>query len=149
MSDVAEIEQRLDELEKRFAAAERERETAARERDEYRTLYLETMERCRKLELGILASKSEHLPDNDAQLSLGVLSMMLSERQATDLDVALAAANAEQEIKAHTCAGEKRICDRIPRRIADRQAHAPTKGQRSESPFVAALLARLPHASAA
>jgi hypothetical protein len=35
------------------------------------------------------------------------------------------------------CAGEKRICDAIPRRIADSQAHAPTEGQRSESPFVA------------
>jgi hypothetical protein len=43
-------------LEKDFAIAQRER-------DEYRTLYLETMERCRKLELGVLVSKSEHLPD--------------------------------------------------------------------------------------
>ena len=31
------------------------------------------MERCRKLERGLLASKSEQLPPNDAQLSLGVL----------------------------------------------------------------------------
>jgi transposase len=111
VSDVAEIVQRLDELEKRFATAERER-------DEYRTLYLETMERCRKLELGILASKSEHLPDNDAQLSLGVLSMMLSERQAADLDAAFAAAKAEQEIKAHTRrkpTGRKPLPDHLPR----------------------------------
>jgi hypothetical protein len=69
---VAQIVQRLDELEKRFATAEHEREAAVRERDEYRALYLETMERCRKLELGLLASKSEHLPDNKAQLSLDV-----------------------------------------------------------------------------
>ncbi len=95
MSDVAEIVQRLDELEKRFATAERER-------DEYRALYLETMERCRKLELGILSSKSEHLPENQAQLSLGVLSMMLGERQLADLDAALEAANADQEVKGHT-----------------------------------------------
>lgn len=44
MVDVAEIVNRLDELERNFATAERER-------DEYRRLYLETMERCRKLEL--------------------------------------------------------------------------------------------------
>ena len=77
MTDVAQIVERLDELEKRVTTAERERE-------EYRALYLQTMERCRKLELGILASKSEHLPDNDVQLSLGVLSMVLGERQAAE-----------------------------------------------------------------
>ena len=59
VTDVAQNVQRLDELEKRVAKAERERE-------EYRALYLQTMERCRKLELGILGSKSEHLADNRA-----------------------------------------------------------------------------------
>ena len=88
MSDIAQLARRLDELEKRC--------------DEYRTLYLEALERCRKLELGLLASKSEHLPDNGAQLSLDVLSMMLNERQRADLEAALAAANAEQPVKAHT-----------------------------------------------
>ena len=74
MVDVAEIAERLDDLEKRFATAERER-------DQYRQLYLETMERCRKLELGLLSSKSEHLPKNESQLSLDVLTMVLDERQ--------------------------------------------------------------------
>jgi len=73
------IAERLEELEKKFAIAERERDESKRERDEYRALYLEMMERCRKLELGILGSKSEHLSDNGAQLSLDVLSMVLSE----------------------------------------------------------------------
>ena len=108
---VAQIAQRLDELEKRVATAERERE-------EYRALYLQTMERCRKLELGILGSKSEHLPDNGAQLSLEVLSMMLGERKLAELDAALAAANAEQEIKAHTRrkpTGRKPLPEHLPR----------------------------------
>lgn len=111
VTDVAQIMQRLDELEKRIATAERERE-------EYRALYLQTMERCRKLELGILGSKSEHMPDNDAQLSLGVLSMVLGERKAAELDAALAAANAEQEIKAHTRrrpTGRKPLPEHLPR----------------------------------
>jgi transposase len=99
---VEQIVERLEDLEKKFAAAERERETAARERDEYRALYLETMERCRKLELGLLASKSEHLPDGGAQLSLDVLSMVLGDRQHAELEAALAMANAEQSIPAHT-----------------------------------------------
>jgi transposase len=111
VTDVAQIVHRLDELEKRVAVAERERE-------EYRELYLETMERCRKLELGILASKSERLPENKAQLSLGVLSMVLGERQLADLDAALAAANAEQEVKGHTRrkpTGRKPLPEHLPR----------------------------------
>jgi hypothetical protein len=89
------IARRLDDLDKRVGTAERER-------DECRALYLETMERCRKLERGIFASKSEHLSDGAAQLSLDVIAMALGERQAAELDAALAAANADQEISAHT-----------------------------------------------
>jgi len=111
VTDVAQIVQRLGELEKRVAKAERERE-------EYRALYLQTMERCRKLEVGILGSKSEHLADNAAQLSLGVLSMMLGERKAAELDAALATANAQQEVKAHTRrppTGRKPLPEHLPR----------------------------------
>jgi transposase len=118
VTGVEQIVQRLDELEKKFAAAERERQAAARERDEYRALYLETMERCRKLELGILASKSEHLPDGGAQLSLDVLSMVLGDRQRAELDAALAAANAEQVIPEHTRrkpTGRKPLPEHLPR----------------------------------
>jgi transposase len=109
--EIEKIVQRLDHLEKRVTIAERER-------DEYRALYLETMERCRKLERGLFASKSEHLPDNGAQLSLGVLSMMLDERRRADLDAALAVANSDQEVKAHTRAkptGRKPLPEHLPR----------------------------------
>lgn len=95
MANVDDIAKRLEELEKRFATAERER-------DEYRTLYLETMEQCRKLERGILSSKSERLPPSDDQLSLGVLAMVLDDRQRAALDEALDAAKSDQEVKAHT-----------------------------------------------
>lgn len=111
MSDVAEIVRRLDELEKQFAKAQRER-------DEYRRLYLEMMERCRKLERGLLSSKSEHLSKDDSQLTLDVLSMMLGDRQRAELDAALAAANAEQKVRAHKRqkpTGRKPIPENIPR----------------------------------
>lgn len=111
MSDVAQIVQRLELLEQQFA-------TAQRERDEYRRLYLEMMERCRLLERGILGSKSEHLDKDSPQLSLDVLSMMLDERQRTELEAALAEANAEQEIPAHTRrkpTGRKPIPEHLPR----------------------------------
>lgn len=101
---------RLDELEKKFAAIECER-------DEYRRLYLEVMERCRKLEMGLLASKSERVPA-DSQLSLSVLSMMLDERARADLANAIEHASDEQEVRAHTRnkpTGRKPIPEHLPR----------------------------------
>ena len=80
------------------------------------------MERCRKLERGLLASKSEHLPDGGAQLSLDVLSMVLTERQATELEAAMAVANAEQEVKAHTRrppTGRKPLPEHLPRVVIE------------------------------
>jgi transposase len=103
----------FEELEQRFEAAERER-------DAYKTLYLEMMERCRKLELGLLGQKSEHLPDT-SQLSLDLLAMLLDDRQRAELEAVLARVDAEaeqQEIKAHTRkkpTGRMHIPDALPR----------------------------------
>jgi transposase len=111
VTNVEEILQRLEGVETRLTTVERER-------DEYKSLYLETMERCRKLELGLLSSKSERLPDNDTQLSLGVLSLVLNERQQAELDAALAAANAEQTIPEHVRrkpTGRKPLPEHLPR----------------------------------
>ena len=46
-------------------------------RDEYRKLYLQMLERCRKLELGVIGPKSERLSASDAQLTMSMLGMML------------------------------------------------------------------------
>src|SRR5262245_34358577 len=94
------------------------RVAAERERDEYRALYLQTMERCRKLEIGLLGQKSEKLRGNDTQLSLDVLSLVLGDRQRADLDAALAYASEEQEIPAHKRrkpTGRKPIPEHLPR----------------------------------
>lgn len=118
MTTVEEIVKRLEVLEDRLVIAEKALASTERERDEYRALYVETMERCRKLELGLLAPKSERLPDNEAQLSLGVLSLVLSERQLADLDAAIEASKAEQEIKSHTRrkpTGRKPLPEHLPR----------------------------------
>lgn len=105
------LERRLDELEKRFAAAEHDR-------DQYRALYLDTMERCRKLELGLRASTSERLPESESQLSLGVLALVLDERKRAELDAALTAAAEQQEVKGHTRqkpTGRKPLPEHLPR----------------------------------
>jgi transposase len=109
--------QRLEELEKRFESMEALRREAEKERDEYRALYLQTMERCRKLELGILSSKSERMPDDGSQLSLGVLSLVLNERQQALLDDALGTKD-EQTIAEHTRrkpTGRKPLPEHLPR----------------------------------
>jgi transposase len=111
VTSVEEIVRRLEELEQRVVTVEEER-------DEYRTLYLETMERCRKLELGLLSSKSERVPDGGAQLSLDVLSLVLNERQQAQLADALADANGEQEIQSHKRrkpTGRKPLPEHLPR----------------------------------
>lgn len=118
MTSVDEILRRLEGLESRLATTEKNLATAERARDEYRQLYLETMERCRKLEVGIVSSKSEKLADSDAQLSLGVLAMVLGEREQAALDAALAAANADQKIPEHTRrkpTGRKPLPEHLPR----------------------------------
>lgn len=45
------------------------------ERDQYRELYLKTLELCKKLELGILGQKRERFI-NDAQLTLPLIKML-------------------------------------------------------------------------
>jgi transposase len=104
VSDLAAIEERLAKLEQ--------------ERDGYKRLYIEMMERCRKLELGLLGSKSEHRTTSDSQLSLEVLAMMLDDRERAELDAALAAANAEQRVREHVRkkpTGRKPIPEDLPR----------------------------------
>lgn len=58
---------------------------AVADRDHYRQLYLDMLERFRKLELGLLGQKSERLSADDKQLSLSMLAAMLAAReQAVD-----------------------------------------------------------------
>jgi transposase len=66
----AELVTKLEELTARIEKVERDR-------DEYRRLYLEMLEKNRKLELGILGQKAERVPGDDGQLTLQMLSTLL------------------------------------------------------------------------
>jgi len=57
-----------------------ERDRLATEREQYRELYLRTLEQCRKLELGLLGQKAERLPRNDAQLTMALLATLLGDK---------------------------------------------------------------------
>lgn len=123
MPDLDALIRRLDSLEQQQAktaetlvAAEQEREEARRQRDDYKRLYLEMMERCRKLELGLLGQKGERLSEDDAQLSLGVLDLVLGERAAAEIDDL--AEEKKQRVAEHERrkpTGRKPLPDHLPR----------------------------------
>lgn len=84
----------------------------ARERDHYCDLYQQTIEQCRKLELGILGQKFERLVGDNAQLTMAVLATMLGQS-------AVAPPTIEKEtVREHTRAkptGRKPLPENLPR----------------------------------
>ncbi len=52
-------------------------ESLTGDREHYRELYLQALERCRKLELGLIGSKAERLVPSDAQLAMPMLELLL------------------------------------------------------------------------
>jgi len=67
------------------------------EREQYRKLYLDMLEKCRKLEQGILGSKRERLTGEDASTTLSLLAMLLGQEQP-----AAAPAAEPTNVQAHT-----------------------------------------------
>jgi transposase len=67
-------------LHARIEALTAERDHVAVELDEYRKLYQQTLEQCRKLELGIVGPKRERLSPNDQQLAMSLLATLLGKQ---------------------------------------------------------------------
>lgn len=87
----------------------------AAEREHFRKLYLDMLEVCRKLELGIVGPKRERLPDNDAQLTMAMLGMLL---EGAGRGTAATTPPAQTEIPAHTRTkptGRKPLPESLPR----------------------------------
>lgn len=125
-SAAASIEIQLGELSKRVDALTVEREalaaeraTLATERDEYRKLYLQTLELCRKLERGIVGAGRERLSPGDSQLTMSLLGMLLGDGAGSAPAAAKPPAPAaETEVAAHTRAkptGRKPLPEKLPR----------------------------------
>ena len=112
LRSLAQLARRLDELEREQEALRESVQQAQAARDQYRQLYLQMLERCRKLELGLMGPKAERLRGDDAQLSLAVLGTVLTDREA-EPQVAL-----EQEVRKHTRnkpTGRKALPDELAR----------------------------------
>ncbi len=112
MTELDALIQRLDKLEKEQARICEELADSQKSRDEYRKLYLEALERYRKLERGLLGQKAERLDKNDQQLSLAILQTALGN------DAAAAMADSESEVKPHKRrkpTGRKPLPEHLPR----------------------------------
>lgn len=96
--------ERITELEQLVAAI-------TTQRDQYKKLYLDMLELCRKLERGILGQKREKLPQGEEQLTLGLLGMLLGNRTPEPPPEL-------EQVKAHVRAkptGRKPLPETLPR----------------------------------
>ncbi len=113
MADLEVLSRRLDEVERSQSELKSKLEETEEARDAYHTLYLETMERCRKLERGLLGKSSERFAENPAQLSLDVMGLAIAER-----DKAAIEALPPDTVKSHERRrppGRNAIPDHVPR----------------------------------
>ncbi len=116
--DVSQLAQRIDELERRQEETAQALAEAQAERDAYHELYLQMMERCRKLERGLLGQASERrrVPDG-GQMSFDVLSTMLSERDKAAIDELARQAEKEtvREHERRKPTGRRPLPEELPR----------------------------------
>jgi transposase len=74
---VAELEAENARLTATVTALAADRDRVAAEREQYHSLYLQMLEHCRKLELGLRGQKAERGPLEGAQMSLAILAELL------------------------------------------------------------------------
>jgi transposase len=83
------------------------------EREHYHALYLELLEKMRKLELGLLGQKAERVPASDAQLSMALLAQLLGREPTPEPPPA-----EKRTVRAHERArptGRKPLPESLPR----------------------------------
>jgi transposase len=109
-------EEQITELQTKLAALTVVNEKLAGEREEYRKLHLDTLELCRKPELGILDQKSERLSPADTQLALALLGTLLGDggRGSAPSPAATPAGQVQAHTR-HKPTGRKVLPDKLPR----------------------------------
>jgi transposase len=111
LPDDASVAARLAELEAKAETLVAANAQLAAERDEFRKLYLDALELCRKLEQGILGQKREKLPPDEQQLTLALLAQLLGQADGgTPAPV--------EKVRAHTRqkpTGRKPLPEKLPR----------------------------------
>lgn len=104
MPSAASADERTTELEHQIAEL-------TDQRDRYKQLYLDMLELCRKLEIGILGQKREKLPPGEEQLTLQLLEMLLG-KQLPEPPIEVEQVQAHQRAKP---TGRKPLPEKLPR----------------------------------
>jgi transposase len=78
--DVAQLSEEVTALRENVQRLTTTNQKLAAEREQYRQLYLQMLEQCKRLERGLLGQKAERLSANDAQLTLQLLGALLAAR---------------------------------------------------------------------
>jgi transposase len=107
-------ERNVSELEERLAASTASLERLSNERDQYKKLYLDTLELCRKLERGILGQKREKLSPTDEQLTLSILGMLVGKDASNTVN----SESVIEQVQAHERrkpTGRKPLPENLPR----------------------------------
>jgi transposase len=89
-----------------------------KERDEYRKLYLDALERCKRLERGLAGKSREKLAPDQAQLSLSLLATLLGDAEQSVQAALEAEAEAVEQVRAHQRkkpTGRKPLPEHLPR----------------------------------
>jgi transposase len=82
LEENASLREQVRQLTASLAELRQSHEQLAAERERFRTLYLQLLELCKRLEQGLLGPKAERLSANDAQLTLQLLGALLARRDA-------------------------------------------------------------------
>ena len=114
MPSVSELDT-LRTVEEKLAELAAENGKLRAERDEYKKLYLQMLELCRKLERGVLGPKRERFVDSDSQLAMSMLNLLVGDGANGS---AATPPIVEQDVKAHTRqkpTGRKPLPEKLPR----------------------------------
>lgn len=95
MGKFAQLVERLDQIVDEQRLMRTALEQNNEERDAYHQLYLEILERCRKLERGLLGQKAQRLSSDESQMSLAMMGMLMTN------DADMVVDDEEQEVKPH------------------------------------------------
>lgn len=122
MDSVADLLEASTDLQDAMQSLQARAEKAEAEREQYRALYLQMLETCKKLERGLLGQKAERLPPDEAQLTLQLLATLLADKDknrgtSTHQETAPAPKETE-EVAAHTRrkpTGRKPLPENLPR----------------------------------
>jgi transposase len=86
MSEAIELTARIEKMEQEVSRLNELVLKTEEQRDRYHQLYMQMMERYRKLELGLMGKKAERFEGNSAQLSFQMLQQMLGDKAVADVD---------------------------------------------------------------